>query len=256
LYVQASLPRDLRGGVLYRLENDQWICTLGGYAKEYPPTDEAGFLEFARRLRTPLFFDTIKDAVALTSPVANRTSANVWRHFERLDRWPDGLIVTGDAACAFNPVYGQGMSVAAKEAVLLDDCLRGQRRRRADGDLAGLAWQFQRRLAAVFQPVWTIATGEDLRVPGVEGGKPGRSTRFLDWYLHRVIQLTTEDAFARTIFTEVLNLDYPTTRLFHPRLLAKVILGPTGRQKADTPPRRGRVAPTASPVAAPGVGEG
>ena len=229
LYIQARLPADLRSGVLFRLENDRWICTLGGYGKDYPPTDDEGFLAFAGSLRSPLLYETIRNAEPLGPAVANRTSANIWQHYDKLPRWPDGFVVLGDAVCAFNPVYGQGMSMAAKEAMVLDRCLQEQHRRRPAGDLAGLARRFQQQLAPTIQPVWTIATGEDRRVPGVEGGQPGRSAQLLYWYLGRVLQLTTEDIFARQIFFEVLNLDQPTALLFHPRLVAKVILGPTGR---------------------------
>ena len=229
LYVQAKPPADLRGGVIFRLEGDQWICTLSGTGKDYPPTDEEGFLAFARSIRTPVLYEAIKDAEPLTSPVANRSTANIWRHYEKLSRWPDGFIAIGDAVCAFNPVYGQGMSVAAKEVLVLDASLREQRRRRPDGDLGGLARRFQQQLPKTIQPIWTIVTGEDFRVPGVEGGKAGRSAQFLYSYLDRVIQLSTEDVFARQLFLEILNLDQPTTLLFHPRLIAKVLLGPTGR---------------------------
>lgn len=229
LYLQAKLPTDLRSGVLFRLENDRWICTLGGYGKDYPSTDEEGFLAFARTLRSPVLYEAIQTGEPLGPAVVNRTSANVWRHYEKLSRWPEGFIVLGDAACAFNPVYGQGMSVAAIEGMILDECLRNQRRRYPEGDLTGLARPFQQKLARAIQPVWTIATGEDLRVPGVEGGRPGRSAQLLYWYMGRVLQLTTEDVFARQILLDVLNLDRPTALLFHPRLVAKVILGPTGR---------------------------
>jgi 2-polyprenyl-6-methoxyphenol hydroxylase-like FAD-dependent oxidoreductase len=230
LYIQAQVPRIVRGGLVYRLENDRWICTLGGYAKDYPPTDETGFLDFARSLRSPLLYEAIKDAEPLSAPVANRSSANVWRHYEKLDRWPDGFVAVGDAVCAFNPVYGQGMSVAAKEAIVLGECLTEQQRRH--GDLSGVARQFQRQIVRTIQPVWALATGEDLRVSGAEGGRPGRAAAILGWYVGRVMQLATEDRLAREIFSEVLNLDQPATRLFHPRLAAKVILGPTGRGAA------------------------
>jgi 2-polyprenyl-6-methoxyphenol hydroxylase-like FAD-dependent oxidoreductase len=239
LYLQAQVPKIVRGGLIYRLENDCWICTLGGYAKDYPPTDEEGFLEFARSLRSPLLYEAIKDAEPLTAPVANRSSANVWRHYEKLDRWPDGFVAIGDAVCAFNPVYGQGMSVAAKEAVVLGECLAEHRQR--PGELSGVARQFQQRIARTIQPVWALATGEDLRVPGAEGGRPGRSAAVLGWYVGRVMQLATEDRLAREIFSEVLNLDQPATRLFHPRLAAKVILGPTGRGGAAGPRAPARV---------------
>jgi 2-polyprenyl-6-methoxyphenol hydroxylase-like FAD-dependent oxidoreductase len=219
------------------MENGEWIATLGGYGRDYPPTDDEGFLAFARSLRSPLIYDSIRDAEPLTPAVATRSTANVWRHYERLTRWPDGFIAMGDAVCAFNPVYGQGMSVAAKEAAVLDTYLREQRR----DDLTGFAPRFQKRIAREVAPVWAIATGEDVKVPGVEGGQPRRSDRLIQAYMERVVALTTEDAFARNIFTQVTNLERPATLLFHPRLVAKVILGPTGR---------GNRSPMSTPVVA------
>ena len=229
LYIQPKPPKDLRGAVLFRLENDIWICSLGGGGKDYPPTDDAGFLAFARSLRSPVLYEAIEDAEPLGPAIANRSSANVWWHYEKLSRWPDGFIAIGDAVCAFNPVYGQGMSVAAKEAMVLDKLLREYRRRQPSGSLDGLAGRFQRQIPRTIQPVWTIATGEDLRTPGVEGGRAGRSAKLLYRYMARVTQLGTEDVFARQTLLEVLNLEQPTALLFHPRLIAKVILGPTGR---------------------------
>lgn len=234
VYIQGKLPTILRGGVLLSLESETWIVTLAGFGRDYPPTDDEGFREFARSLRSPLIYDAIKDAEPLTPGVATRSTANVWRHYERLARWPEGFIAIGDAVCAFNPVYGQGMSVAAKEAVALDTALR--ERSRNGG--AGFARTFQKRIVREIAPVWTIATAEDVKTPGVEGGQPGRIDRFMGKYLERVIQLTTEDVFAQDIFRSVLNLDKPATAFFHPRLVAKVILGPTGRGAQEPRPTR------------------
>ncbi len=233
LYIQPRLPHELRGAVLLRTENDAWICTLGGYAKDYPPTDEAGFLAYARSLRVPDLYEAIIDGEPLTAPVANRSSANVWHHYETLEAWPDGFIVLGDAVCAFNPVYGQGMSVAAKEAMVLEQCLREQQRNGANSDVQGLARKFQRSLATTIQPVWTIATGTDVQVPGVEGGRPGRIDRFIHWYLDRVSLLATRDPFARQVLVEVQNLDRPATALFDPRLMARVGQGLRGKSRSS-----------------------
>ncbi|HLZ07565.1 MAG TPA: 2-polyprenyl-6-methoxyphenol hydroxylase-like oxidoreductase, partial [Chloroflexota bacterium] len=222
------------------LENDQWIATLGGTGKDYPPTDEAGYLAFARSLRSPLVFNAIENAEPLTDITATRSTSNLWRHFEKVPRWPDGFIVIGDAACAFNPVYGQGMSVAAKEAMVLDACLRQQL---PAGDLTGLASRFQKQLPRTIGPVWTLASGPDLRVPGVEGGQPRRSDRFVNWYVDRVVALSTEDIFAREFFFEVLNLNRPAATLFDPRLFVRVMRGPSRK------PMPGGGTPVPTPVA-------
>jgi hypothetical protein len=98
-------PPGTRGGVILPIEGDRWIVTLGGIGRDYPPTDEAGFLEFARSLPSPLLYESIRDAEPLSPIYASRHTDNQWRHFESLSRFPERFAVVGDAACAFNPVY-------------------------------------------------------------------------------------------------------------------------------------------------------
>ncbi|HET9530109.1 MAG TPA: 2-polyprenyl-6-methoxyphenol hydroxylase-like oxidoreductase, partial [Blastocatellia bacterium] len=166
LYVQAAPPAHTRGGVLFPIEGNRWLLTIVGLGRDYPPTDEAGFLEFARSMRTPIIYDAIKDAEPLSDIYTYRATENRVRHYEHLTRRPEGLIVMGDAACAFNPVYGQGMTTAALGAETLRECIEHQRARHA-GDLTGIEARFQKRLAKANSAAWMLATGEDLRVPQV-----------------------------------------------------------------------------------------
>jgi 2-polyprenyl-6-methoxyphenol hydroxylase-like FAD-dependent oxidoreductase len=234
LYIQLAPPAQLRSGALLPIEGDRWIATLWGSGRDYPPTDEDGYLAFARGLRSPLLYETIKDAEPLTPIRPTRSTANVWHHYERLARWPDGFIALGDAVCAFNPVYGQGMSVGAMEALVLDQCLK---ERRGDGDLHGFALAFQKRLARTIEPVWLIATGEDARVPGVEGARPGPAAGLLYRYLDRITELSTEDPLARQALLDVLGLVKPTTSLFRPNLITLALLGPRRRAEGPVSPR-------------------
>ncbi|MEA2640406.1 MAG: hypothetical protein QOF51_1800 [Chloroflexota bacterium] len=234
LYVQIAPPARCRGGVLFELEQGQWIASFSGAGRDYPPTDEAGFLEFARSLPTPLFYDAIKDAEPISPIVGTRSTSNIWRHYESLPRWPDGFVVIGDATCAFNPVYGQGMSVAAMEAVRLGEHLGTQRRSHPDGSLDGLAQRVQKDLPHITKPVWLLATGSDIRVPSVEGAHPSFMDQMLYGYLDRVVQAGTEDKHARLLLLEVLNLLRPATALFEPAMVARVIRGLfSGRTKVS-----------------------
>ncbi len=117
LFVRPPRP-STRGGVLYPVEGARWAVTLAGIGADLPPHDEEGFADFGRSLPGG-FGDLIDASLPLTHIASYRRTANRWRHWDRVSPWPDGLLVVGDALCCFNPVYGQGMSVAAVQAGLL-----------------------------------------------------------------------------------------------------------------------------------------
>ncbi|MFN2495721.1 MAG: NAD(P)/FAD-dependent oxidoreductase [Pseudonocardiaceae bacterium] len=218
-----SMPRT---GYLFPIEDGQWMVGLMGAAGQHPPTDEDGFAAFTRSLRHP----AIATALAAAEPVSPirgyRGTANRRWHYERMRRWPERFVVLGDAACAFNPIYGQGISTAAVAAETLDACLREQRRRHSTddldgaGDLDGLARRFQRRLARRNANPWTLSTGEDLRFPTTTGMRVSAAMRLQHRYLDRVMAATTRDpATANTYMQVVGMLAHPMT-LCAPRILA------------------------------------
>jgi 2-polyprenyl-6-methoxyphenol hydroxylase-like FAD-dependent oxidoreductase len=222
-YVQPAPPDDNRGGVLFPVEGDRWILTLAGYGGDYPPTDEAAFMNFARSLRSPILYDAVKDATPLSEIYSYRATENRWRCYEKLSRMPDGLIVLGDAACAFNPVYAQGMTAAALSALTLRECLADQRKRKRDGSLSGFSLRFQKKLAKVNSAPWMLATSEDFRVRGVTGGAPDRFTRFMQRYVDQVVALSTESANVRNGLLRVFNLLEAPPTLFHPTVVMKIL---------------------------------
>lgn len=126
LIALGTPPCGKRSGVIFPVEGGYWMVTLAGWLRDYPPDDDVGFLEYARSLSQPEVYDAIKEAEPVTPIKVYKYSANRWRRYERMPRLPEGFIIIGDAVCAFSPVYGQGMSVAAIEAKTLDGCLREQ----------------------------------------------------------------------------------------------------------------------------------
>jgi 2-polyprenyl-6-methoxyphenol hydroxylase-like FAD-dependent oxidoreductase len=211
---------------------------MGG---DYAPTDEEGFLEFACSLRNPMLYEAIKDAEPASPIHGYREVENRRRHYEKLARQPDNFLVSGDAACAFNPVYGQGMTAAALGAETLEACLQG----RHDGDFAGLSRRFQKKLAKVNAAPWLLATGEDFRVRGTEGGKASFSTRLTHRYMDRVLELSLRDLAVRRTFLEVFGMLKAPTALFGPAVASKVLLEVTRRKKTGGTATPGQPIPEA-----------
>ena len=218
LYIMGKPGKNPRGGVVYAVEGGRHIVTLVGYGGVFPPTDEAGFLEFAAGLETPALRDALVGATPCTSIHGYRKTENRLRHYERLRRWPAGFVVLGDAACALNPVYGQGMSVAAVASTLLDAALRER-----PGQPPGL--RFQKRLAATNLAAFMTATGDDLRWPGTTG-KPSPGLKVMHHLVDRIFAAAARSPDVQLRMMEVLHLLRPGSALFHPSVLRRALLGP------------------------------
>jgi len=245
LFIFGKPPDDKRGGVILPIEGGYWMVTLQGSLRDYPPDDEAGFLEFACSLAQPDLYEAMKDAEPVTPIAVYKYSANRWRHYEHMKRLPEGFIIMGDAACSFNPVYGQGMSVAAIEAQSLDRCLREQEMFAGNNGVVGFTQRFQQAIARDIKTPWLLSTGEDLRYPGTEG-KRSLSIRLLNRYMRRVIELTASDPHVTATLLRVRNLLKPLSTLFQPRIILAVL-----RQELAAFRQQPSVTVPASEVSAP-----
>src|SRR5215831_12033798 len=218
----ATFDPPAEGGlaaVMFPLEHDRWILTLVGRHGEKPPSDRAGFLAYAQRLRTPTIYDAIKKAEQLGEIVRFGFPASFWRHFERLAEFPGGLLPFGDSICRFNPVYGQGMSVAAQEARLLHELLK---RHAAEPDpLSGLAPAFFAESALLIETPWALAATPDLAHPKTVGRRPEDLQQNLD-FTEALFRLAAEDAAVHKLLFEVLHLLKPQSVLSDPDLVERV----------------------------------
>jgi 2-polyprenyl-6-methoxyphenol hydroxylase-like FAD-dependent oxidoreductase len=205
-YSQAQPPLVCRFGLALPVEDDRWIVTLGGGGGDYPPTDEAAFVDFAKSLPNANIHNVIAASDPLSSVCSHRGTQNRLRHFENI-RMPIGLLVLGDAACAFNPVYGQGMSTAAIAARLLDLTLS-----------TGRVHEFQTELARELTPAWTLATSEDVRYPGAKAPAMTMGTRFMHWYVDRVLAASIESTRVRSSLLRVFHLVRSPASLFLPHV--------------------------------------
>jgi len=209
-----------RAGAIFPIEGGRCLITVAGFARDYPPQDADGFLEFARSIGVPEFHAAVQSAEPLAPAAGHRRSTNRWRLHHEAERWPEGFVALGDAVCAFNPYYGQGMAVAAQSAVLLGTLLAGR------GPGAGFAAEYQLRLAHLLATPWLMATTEECRYPGTDGGQFGWRTRLNLWYTDRLLTRAAHDPEVMRAFVAVSQLTEPFAAIVRPRILAPVLLRP------------------------------
>jgi 2-polyprenyl-6-methoxyphenol hydroxylase-like FAD-dependent oxidoreductase len=215
--VPVATPAMPRGAILARMP-DRYALSLNGILGDRPPTDYEGFLAYARSLPVPEIYKAVRDAEPLGRPVSFRFPASVRRHYERLPAFPEGLLVLGDAACVFNPVYAQGMTVAAIEATVLGRHLeQGPPRPQA----------YLRDIARVIDAPWDMSAGADLGFPDVTGRRSVK-TWLGNAYIPRLQAAAANDARLSEAFLRTAGLVDPPQALMRPGIIARVL---TSRSK-------------------------
>jgi 2-polyprenyl-6-methoxyphenol hydroxylase-like FAD-dependent oxidoreductase len=213
------VPRTSRGALLLPLEGRRWIVTLAGRHGEDPPGDADGFMASVRTLRTSTFFDALGGAKRLGEVVRFGFPESVFRHYERLTAFPRGLLVVADAICRFNPVYGQGMSVAAQEAVALRRLLAacsGQ-----PDPLDGLASPFFAEAAALIDTPWFGSAVPDFAHPDTRGTRPDNFEAMLKFAM-ALTRLAARDPDVHRLVAEVQNLLQSRRAYLDPKLLQRI----------------------------------
>jgi 2-polyprenyl-6-methoxyphenol hydroxylase-like FAD-dependent oxidoreductase len=175
-------------------------------------------VEFAASLAGHEVAEVVRTATPLTDPAKMRYPRSSRWHYEKLNRYLDGFLVVGDALCNFNPIYGQGMTVAVLEAELLGQLIAG-------GGLDALPRRFFRAAAKLLTDPWALATGADLRFPQIEGRRRPVD-RLLNRYLDRFRAATSVDPALGTAFLKVAAMTAPPASLLAPRLVARTYRTP------------------------------
>ncbi len=215
VYLLPKAPDTSRGSLLLPIEHSRWTVTIFAGHDDRPPNDDVGFLAFARDLRVPTVANALISARRVTPFSRFRFPGSSWRHFENVADFPGGLLPLGDAECRFNPVFGQGMSVAAQEAVLLRRLLE-----RAQGDLTGLAVPYFRELPAMLDAPWATA-GLDLAYPQTQGERPPDFERQMRFGA-ALMALAARDADVHALVLEVTHLIKPRRVYREPALQERV----------------------------------
>jgi len=214
--VFIASPSHPRGAFFGQLGGGVCVLSLTGMLGDVPPTDPRGFLEFARTLPSPVIYDAIRESEPLENAVSFGFPTSVRRRYEQLTRFPDGLLVLGDAVASFNPLYGQGMTVSAIEAMALRDALRESGTGRVDPK------KFLKVVSKVVQTPWDMNAGGDLAFPDVPGERTAR-VRFANGYMARVQYATSKDPKVTKAFLRVAGMVARPETMFKPSLVARVL---------------------------------
>jgi 2-polyprenyl-6-methoxyphenol hydroxylase-like FAD-dependent oxidoreductase len=213
--ILPSAPASSRGAFLFPIEKQRWLLSIGGNHGDAPPGDRAGFMDFVRSLRTPTIYDVVRDARPVTDIVRYQLPCSTRRHFERLESFPAGLLAIGDALCRFNPVFGQGMSVAAQEAVILDRLLA------EDVPMERLAQNFFAAIQDTIATPWGVAVS-DFVYPATRGVRPPDLAQRLQYGM-AMTKLAAQDPEVHRLTAEVSQLLKPQAALREPALAARVM---------------------------------
>ena len=233
LAVITPAPGRPTGMFLTGYEHDTWIFTVFGMVGHEPPRDLAGMLSFAQEYAPDHLLAAVRAGEPIGPVVRHRMPSSQWRRYDKMRRFPDGLLVCGDAICSFNPIYGQGMSVAALDAVALRDCLRR--------GITELPRRYFRAAAKAIGVAWQIGAGSDLAFPEVEGRRTPSvrlTNRLVDW----VLTGCESDAAVGSQFFKVTALVDPPARLLNPLFIARVATVNRRRRQRDSQPRQAEVA--------------
>jgi flavin-dependent dehydrogenase len=203
-----------RGAGLAMVEGQRHVVTLMGVLGDRPPTNLVGFLDFAKSLHVSDVYDAIVDAEPLDEIVGFSFPASVRRRYERMRRFPDGLLVVGDGICSLNPIYGQGMSVAAIEAIML--------RVHLDVGCEPRPRKVLRDMAKAIDVPWDMAVGADLAFPGVVGPRPVKA-RMANAYIPHLHAAAANDAWLAAEFLRVVGLIKRPGALFRPGVIMRVL---------------------------------
>ena len=206
-----------RIGGIYPIEDGKWLVGLYSIGKDYPTTEEKGFLEFTKHLESIELYDTLKDAVPDSEIYGYQVQGSRKYHYEEMSKWPDNFIVLGDSVSVFNPYYGQGITSAALGAKTLNDMLREEEIGKE------FTKRFQKKLAKTISLPWILGTSEDMRWPTTIGKRPDLITRMIQSYAQKVLLLAPKSTIATKSFLQMMHMTKPPTVIFNPKILMQLI---------------------------------
>ncbi|UOQ48732.1 glutamate synthase subunit beta [Gracilibacillus caseinilyticus] len=219
--VYPNPPGEKIGGTISKVERDRYIVTMIGYLNQINTKevikDEQAFLALSQKLPKQDIYHEIKEGAALSETTVFRVPSIIWRRFDQVNDLPNNLLVIGDTVCRIDPVFGQGMSIAVMEGLLLQKQLQRDKQ-----CTVHTIRKFHRKASKLIAPIWNTVKIEDFRYPSIAGTQ-SRMLRFQQWYVKNIYLLSSQDKKVYNAFIQVMNLIQPVTILFHPAIIFKVL---------------------------------
>ncbi|HDR7380163.1 MULTISPECIES: NAD(P)/FAD-dependent oxidoreductase [Bacillus] len=218
MLMSPSFPENPYGVLIQTIEDNRYFVTFSGYANEKAPQTDDEFYDFAENLSISNVTDFLNKAEGITDIKTYKIPYQVRRRFDLVNNVPEGLLVVGDAQCRFDPVFGQGVSVAAMEAHQLQLLL--QSRKQLDKTFTQ---QFYKKTADIIEIPWDMTTTEISRHPQLKRELTTKQ-KFQLWYTKQIYRLSASDSDVYIRLVRVMNLIRSPFHLFHPKVLLAVLL--------------------------------
>lgn len=234
--VLQATPESPVGGMALPVEGRQWLVAAVGFGTQRPPRDPDGFAAFVAALPDPALSTILDSGPAVGEVAVHRQTGNRRQHYARVRNWPDGLLAIGDSACCFDPVYGQGITVSACQALRLGEALAPGSGTEG-GPIAGLATRpgatrrLLRDLDRITDFPWAVAIGEDLQMPSSTGRQSRAQAAVSAWASAVGLRAVHGDRRAHQALMAAYHLEGSAAALFHPALVVSVALGRLGRTR-------------------------
>ena len=222
--VLQATPQSPVGGIALPVEHGRWLVTALGFDPQRPPRDADGFAAFLAALPDPALSAILRSGLPVGEVAVHRQTGNRRHQYARVPDWPEGLLAVGDALCCFDPIYGQGITVSACQALRLRTAL-------GSGALVGATRRLQRDLDRIVEFPWAVAIGQDLQMPSSAGRQTLAQAAVSSWASQLARRAVHGDRRAQRVLMRAYHLESSPTALLHPALIASVALGKLSRTR-------------------------
>ncbi len=163
--LMLAIPPCSRAAYLTPVDGGLWLATMYGRGRDTAPRNADGFIAWTKGLPHPVIHEILAQAEPVSDFKTYKIPFGVWYRYDQMPDFPRGLLPLGEALASFNPMYGQGMSLAAGQALSLREAIREG----FDGNLAARYFGGCNVLNGV---AWSVMETRDFAYDCTSGERP------------------------------------------------------------------------------------